>query len=502
MILDTILALPFALTVIGAIVLMLLSFFPKITWRDYNLIAVGFLGVAFVLEAIFLNVQIEHSYLYPQLFDKMFITDSFAVLFDMMFLGGAILTLLINTHYFRSRDYYNGEFFAILLFAVFGMMMLSHANELITAFIALEIASISIYILVGYKQSNIKSSEAMLKYIVLGALAATFFIMGAALIYGVVGSTYFGDIYAYIIANSSNDMTMIIAGLAFISVMILFKIGAVPFHSWVVDVYQGAPFPVTMFMAATFKIALFAVFLRLYLVDFVPFYDMFSQIFKAIAVVTMLGGSWLAISQTNLKRMLAGSSVVHAGYLMIALSSVGLGANFAAPAIVFYLISYFIGAVGAFGILSYVAADKRKKLTFEDFKGFAEERPFIASMMTIFMLSLAGFPSTIGFLGKFYIFSSAIESGQIYLASLGIFIAFVSVFYYFKLIALMYFYPSKNEQEEFHLSISGFFIALMAVITIWGGMGTSLLSFMPSADTLIEIAHHAIAQLAGDIRGF
>lgn len=495
MILDTFLALPFALTVIGAIVLMLLSFFPKITLRNYNMIAVSFLGLAFLLEVFFLNIQIEHTYLYPEIFKKMFIMDSFAVLFDIMFLGGAILTLLINTHYFKSRDYYNGEFFALLLFAVFGMMMLSHANELITAFIALEIASISIYILVGYKQSNIKSSEAMLKYIVLGALAATFFILGASLIYGVVGSTYFGEIYKFIIENPQIDKTMIIVGFMFISVMILFKIGAVPFHSWVVDVYQGAPFPVTMFMAATFKIALFAIFLRIYLVDFEPFHHIFSTIFQIIAILTMVGGSWLAISQTNLKRMLAGSSVVHAGYLLIALSSIGLGASFAAPAIVFYLISYFIGAVGAFGILSYVAADKRKKLTFEDFKGFAQERPYIAAMMTIFMLSLAGFPSTIGFLGKFYIFSSAIEAGHIYLAAVGILIAFISVYYYFKLIALMYFYPSKNNEESFSLNVSGAFIALMAVMTIWGGIGTGLIPILPGADTLIQIAHNAIGEL-------
>lgn len=488
---DFVLALPITIVALGAIVLMLLSFFPKITIKNYSLTAVAFLLLAFLMQLSFLN-NIETVYLFPDIFKRMFIVDRFSILFDLMFLGGAILTLLINNHYFRSRDYYQGEFFALLLFSVFGMMTLAHANELITAFIALEIASIAIYILVGYNEQNAKSSEAMLKYIILGALAATFFIIGTAFIYGVVGSTYIGDIYIYIQNNQSADLTMIIIGLVFILITILFKIGAVPFHSWVMDVYQGAPFPVTMFMAATFKIALFAILLRIYVVDFVPIYDVISVIIQIIAVLTLIGGSLLAISQHNLKRMLAGSSVVHGGYLLIALSSIGLGANFAGPAIVFYLISYFISAVGAFGILSYIAANKKKKLTFEHFKGFGHERPFLAAMMTIFMLSLAGFPSTMGFLGKFYIFLSAIESGQIVLAALGVAIAFVSVYYYFKLIALMYFYPSSSEQKKFPVDISSIFIALMAVMTIWGGIGTGLIPFLPGADTLIQIAHEAI----------
>jgi NADH-quinone oxidoreductase subunit N len=493
--LDFILAMPITIVAIGAITLMLLSFFPKITIKNYSLIAVGFLLIAFLLELSFLN-NIKSSYLFSDIFKRMFVVDKFSILFDLMFLGGAMLTLLINNHYFKSRDYYQGEFFAILLFSVFGMMTLAHANELITAFIALEIASIGIYILVGYNEKNVKSSEAMLKYIILGALAATFFILGAALIYGSIGSTYIGDIAIFIKNNPTVDINMIIVGLVFMLIMILFKIGAVPFHSWVVDVYHGAPFPVTMFMAATFKIALFAILLRIYLVDFVPIYEVISPILGVIVVLTLIGGSFLAISQHNLKRMLAGSSIVHGGYLLIAVSSIGLGGEFASPAIVFYLISYFISAVGAFGILSFIAANKKKKLTFEHFKGFAYERPYLAAMMTIFMLSLAGFPSTMGFLGKFYIFLSAIESGQIMLAALGIAIAFISVYYYFKLIALMYFYPSAEQKQKFPFNISSVFITLMAIMTIWGGIGTGLIPFLPGADSLIEIAHQAIVQIS------
>jgi NADH-quinone oxidoreductase subunit N len=489
-------ALAPTLVVIGALTLLMLTFSKNLSTKHFSFIAVGFLFAALIIQLILFNSITSSGYLFETIFNKMFVIDKFSLLFDILFLSGAMFTLLINTHYFKSRDYYDGEFFALLLLSVFGMMMLAHANELITAFVALEVASISVYILVGYNKHNIKSSEAMLKYIVLGALAGTFFILGSALVYGSVGSTHLGDIFTFIQSNQTADLTLLIIGLFFILVTILFKIGAVPFHSWVVDVYHGAPFPVTMFMAATFKIAIFALLLRLYLVDFTPFYDIFSIIIQIVAVLTLIGGSFLAISQTNLKRMLAGSSIVHGGYLLIALSSVGLGASFAAPAIVFYLISYFISAVGAFGILSFLASDQKKRLTFEHFKGFAHERPYMAAMMSIFMLSLAGFPSTIGFLGKFYIFLSAIESGQIFLAGLGITIAFISIYYYFKLIALMYFYPSNSSQEKFPVAITSIVIVLMAVLTIWGGLGTGLVSFIPGADGLIQVAQESIEQIA------
>jgi NADH-quinone oxidoreductase subunit N len=488
--------LPFVLILSGAIALMLFSLAKRVTLTNYNLVTVAFLIVTLLLELIIYQ-QVESSYLYPEVFNKMFIVDKFSTLFSILFLGGAILTLLINNHYFKSRDYYNGEFFALLLFALLGMMMLSHSNELITSFISLELASISIYILVGYNRYSIKSSEAMLKYIILGSLAGAFFILGSAFVYGVVGSTYLGDIYAFVEANRSVDLSLLVVGLVFIMVTLLFKVGAAPFHSWVIDVYQGAPFPVMMFMATTFKVAIFSIILRLYLVDFVPIYHIFSEIIKVMTIITLLVGSLLAISQSNLKRMLAGSSIVHVGYMLIAIYSVGLGSKLAASSIIFYLISYFLSAVGAFGILSFLAANKEtKRLTFNDFKGFAHERPYMAAMMTIFMLSLAGFPSTIGFLGKFYIFMSAIESGEILLAGFGVMIAFISLYYYFKLIALMYFYPTTNPKQKFPVTISSILIIVMAVMIIWGGIGTGLIPFLPGADGLITIAYGAVEAIA------
>jgi len=242
-------ALPMATVVIGAFVLMLLSN-SRITLNRLNLIAVSFLGISLVLQC-FMYGEKSTTFLFESVFATGFILDDFASIFDIMFTAGAILTLLINNDYFKSRKYFSGEYFALILFSVFGMMMLAHAHELITAFIALEIASLSIYALVGYHKTNKISSEAMMKYIVLGSMSGAFFMLGTALIYGSAGSTSFTEIANYINGNELNNIPMLIIGASFIMVTILFKIGAVPFHSWVVDVYHGAPYPITMFMAST-----------------------------------------------------------------------------------------------------------------------------------------------------------------------------------------------------------------------------------------------------------
>jgi len=487
-------ALPITIIVIGALILMLLSHSKRFNLDRLNLIAVFFLAISFAIEYSTMG-EYDSTFLFPDIFGEYFIVDDFARIFDLMFTAGASLTLLINHDYFKSRNYFNGEYFALILFSVFGMMMLSHAHELLTAFIALEIASLSVYALVGYHKNNKISSEAMMKYMVLGSMTGVFFILGTALIYGAVGSTSLTEITMYVADKEGQDMTLLLVGASFIMITIMFKIGAVPFHSWVVDVYHGAPYPVTMFIASTFKIAIFAIALRLYLVSFAPINSFWTEILQGITILTLLGGSWLAINQTLVKRMLSGSSIVHGGYLLIALSSISLDSEVAAPAIMFYLITYFLSAVGAFGILSFLASQSTKQMSYDDFKGFAQRRPYMALMMSIFMLSLAGFPSTIGFLGKFYIFTSAIESGQILLAGLGILIAFISVYYYFKLIAMMYFYPSDTPQKKLPIGISTIFIAIMALLVIWGGIGTSLIPFIPGADSLIDIAKQTISSL-------
>lgn len=491
---ELIYATPMLAVLTGGFTIMLLSHKKSISLKNFNFIALFFLFIALFAELFILGKNVN-SFLYEDIFGHTFILDDFATIFDLMFTVGAILTLLVNSDYFKSRNYFSGEYFSLILLSVFGMMMLSHAYELVTLFIALEIASLSIYTLVGFHKSKKVSSEAMLKYMVLGSLTGAFFMLGVALIYASVGSTTLENIALYVDTTPLGEMSLLVVGGSFMMITIMFKLGAVPFHSWVVDVYHGAPYPITMFMASTFKIAIFAIALRLYIVNFAEINNFWSEILQIITILTLLGGSWLAISQKLVKRMLAGSSIVHSGYLLIGLSSIGLGSNLAAPAVMFYLIAYFFSAVGAFGILSFIASQSKKQMSYEHFKGFANRRPYMALMMSVFMLSLAGFPSSIGFLGKFYIFTSAIESGQILLAGLGILTAFISVYYYFKLIAMMYFYPTESQQKKLPINISTIIIALLTVTVIWGGIGTSLMTFIPGADSFIDIAKQAINSL-------
>ncbi len=485
------------LVIIGAFVLLIISTIEHIHLKSYLYIAVAFLLSAFAVEVSQFGDG-ETYYAFEALFGRTYRVDTFATLFDLMFLGGAALTLLINAIYLRKRDYYNGEFFALFLFAVFGMMTLAHANDLIAAFVSLELTSLGIYALTGYHKNYPGSNEAMIKYLILGSFAGTFFILGSAILYGIAGTTVLSDLATFIQLHGTEHRLALSAAGMFIMVTVLFKIGAVPFHAWVLDVYLGAPFPITMFMASTFKVALFAIALRMYLIFYVQTGMVGNGAIVFITVLTLIGGSLLAISQTILKRMLAGSSIVHGGYMLIALSAMGHESPMAAPAIMFYLLSYFISSVGAFGILSYIAADATRPLTYNDFRGMARRRPYLSAMMALSMLSLSGFPSTIGFLGKFYIFTSAIESGQFFLAALGIFVAFVSVYYYFKLIAVMYFYPNEERglpHHPFEVHVSTVLIGLMALVTVWGGIGTGLIPVLPGADGMIDIARQAIASL-------
>jgi len=487
---EFILVLPIVLVLFGALFLMLVSKSENFSFTTlkYFTIAIATIGF-FITLYNYGNTSVVH--LYPKIFGSLFILDKFSSLFDLMFFGGTSLTLLINNYYFKSRNYNYTGFFTLILFALFGMLCLSHANELVTAFIALEISSLSIYVLAGYKDNDPKGREAMMKYIVLGSLTSTFFILGTALIYGVLDSTSL-DAIRNLYMQTTPDDNLVKIGVILISITILFKIGAVPFHAWVVEVYKGAPFPATMFMASTFKIALFAIALRIYLINPSLIDGAWITIMQTLTVLTLVGGSWIAITQNNLKRMLAGSSIVHSGYLLIALSSLGLGSHIATSAITFYLISYFISSVGAFGILSFIAANEKIDLTYESFKGLAKKRPYLSIMMTIFLLSLSGFPSTIGFLGKFYIFMSAIETGQVLLVGLGIMMAFISIFYYFKLIAMMYFHDVEEDTKKLPFNISTVLIAILAIVTVWGGIGTSLFDFMPGADGFIDIAKDAV----------
>ena len=488
----------------GALALMFMSMYKKFTVKDFIVVSSFFLIIAlgFSLSNINSSYSIQP---YESLLNNVLTFDTFSNFFNILLITGTLLTLLIGEHYFQHRSYFKGEFFSILLFALFGMMILAHANELVTAYIALEIASFSVYIMVGYNTEDSKRVEAIFKYLVLGSFIGAFYLLGVVLIYGATASTNLANISTFILNANADEMILVYIGLTLILFTFLFKIAAFPFQSWVLDVYRGAPMVITAYMASTFKIAIFSFFLRTILNYIYPIIDFWDEIITIIIVLTLVFGTWLAITQQIIKRMLAASSIVHTGYVLLAFIALsykdGQLINIdSAYATMFYLIAYLLSALGAFGLASHIISETNVKVTYDDFKGLAKQRPFLAAMMTIFLLSLAGIPSTIGFIGKFYVFTEAINAGYVVLTTIAIFATIVSVYYYFKLIAMMYFYPPKDEciSEEFNdKRVSTYAIAFVAILTILGGIGSAVVFFIPAMniDEIINLAQLAVQSL-------
>lgn len=482
--------LPLIIVGLGAVVMMLLATFERITLRYASLVTMGIIGAALCANGFYFG-ELRAVYVFKDIFSYMLIDDSYAVYFDAIVLCGALTTSLIGHHYFQEKRHFRKEFFSLFLFALFGMMLLIHAHELLTAFIALEIASLSLYAMIAFQTHEIRRVEASYQYMVLGALSGAFFLLGIALIYAALGTTLLGEMSKEITALIGKDLSLVSMGASLLMVTFLFKISAFPFHHWTIDVYDGAPLPVTAFMAATFKVAVFAFILRLALVDFDVIRDVWDDFFVVIIIATLFYGSVMAVIQSSLKRMLAASSIVHTGYLLIAFVSIGVLGESASSSIIYYLVAYFLSAMGAFGLISYITSDDHQRVTYEDFRGFANIHPYMAAMLSLFMLSLAGLPMTIGFVGKFYIFTGAIEAGYTLLAVCGVMATFVSIYYYFKLIALMYFYPACESDTKEVLSLKGFApitIGLIALAVIWGGIGNTFIAYFPDIDFLIDTA--------------
>lgn len=496
--------IPAISVLIGALTLMFMSMYEKYTIKTFITVSCIFLFIALGFSS--LNFTQSYSIQpYNDLINNVLIFDTFSNFFNILLILGTILTLLIGEHYFEHRSYFKGEFFSILLFALFGMMLLAHTNELITAYIALEIASFSIYIMVGYNTENSKRVEAIFKYLVLGSFIGAFYLLGVVLVYGATATTNLSELGIFVANNSGDDMILVYIGLTLILFTFLFKIAAFPFQSWVLDVYRGSPMVITAYMASTFKIAIFSFFMRAFLQDLAPIIDFWDTIISVIIVLTLVFGTYLAVSQNIVKRMLAASSIVHTGYLLLAFIALsykdGEILNIdSAYATMFYLIAYLLSALGAFGLASHIISETNVRVTYDDFKGLAHERPFLAAMMTIFLFSLAGIPSTIGFIGKFYVFTEAINAGYILLTVLAIIATIVSVYYYFKLIAMMYFFPaplSCNIEGFNDKRVSTYAIAFVAILTILGGVGSAIVFFIPilNIDTIIALSQTAVQSL-------
>ncbi len=441
---DLLLLLPLIIVGAGAILLMLSSAYKALSNDMAAMGSAVFFGMAFLVQS-FACIQ-GKAVLFSDTFNGILVASNFSKAAGLIILACGLFTVLSAQTYFKQNSFCSPEFYSLTVFAASGMLLLTMSQELISVFIALEIMSLAIYVLVGYDRENVISAEAVLKYLMLGAFAGAFFTMGSAFVYGGAGSTQFAKIGQYVATHGFFQSPALIGGVFFILVAFLFKVAAFPFHAWVIDVYDGASVPITGYMATGLKTAVFAVFANFLVVDQQVHTGWVTFLFY-VSVLTMFAGNLIAIGQQSLKRMLAASGIVHSGYLLIALVAVS-SQQFSGSVIAYYLAAYAAGTLGIFCALSYLGGEGEKRATFDDFKGLAKVHPYSAAAISVFLLSMAGIPPTAGFMGKFYIITSAINAGQVTLAVLGIFSSILSMWYYLRLIVNMYFHEAQEQFSD------------------------------------------------------
>lgn len=359
--------------------------------------------------------------------------DGFASLFKVLFAVIGLLTVLYSPHYLRTRRMFYGEYWILLLLVIFGLMVMAAAANLLIFFIGLETMSIGLYVLAGFQRRDVKSAEAGLKYLVLGAFSSAFLLYGIALVYVVIGSVDYLVIAEYMSAGFRPGI-LLVAGMGLLLLGFAFKVAAVPFHFWSPDVYDGAPATITAFMSTGPKAAAFVALIRVFGVALGGAAELWSVVVGILAVLTMTVGNVVALRQTSVKRMLAYSSIAHAGYLLVGLAA-GTGAAFAATG--YYLTAYALMNLGAFAVIILLNRGDGG-YRFEDLRGMGFAHPLLGITLTIFLVSLTGIPPTAGFFGKLYVFSAAIEQGHIVLAIIGLLNSAVAAYYYLRVITLLY----------------------------------------------------------------
>lgn len=394
--------------------------------------------------------------------------DSFGLFFTQLFLGSTLLTILASIHYVRETALRQGEYYALLLFATLGMMLMGMANDLILFFLGLETMSISLYILTALWRDRAAATEAAMKYFVIGAFATGFFLYGIALTFGATGSTNLARILPMLLQTEEVPNGLLLTGIVLLLVGLAFKVAAVPFHFWAPDVYEGAPTPISGYMAVAVKAAAFAGWGRIFLHHLAPLSDEWRPLVWGLAILTMLAGNVFAIAQTSVKRMLAYSSIAHAGYLLVGVTA---GEQFGGAALLFHLLAYAAMSFGAFAVVAALKDGSADNEEYRHFAGVGYRRPFLGMAMSIFMLSLIGFPPLGGFTGKFYLFRAAILSGYTDLAILGVLNSLLSVVYYLRVIVMMYMeeggVSGKGFRDAPYLYVA---IALAVAVTFYLGV--------------------------------
>jgi len=459
--------LPIILLVAWACALLLVDLFIPRGRKGWTalLAAVGLAGA--------LGVTLAQAGWERSAFGGMVVLDGFSSFLSVLFLASGLFAIAIAYGYLKRMGLERGEYYTLMLFSISGMLLMAQAADLIVTFLALELLSIPLYVLAAFARPRADSEEAGLKYFLLGAFATGFVVYGITLVFGATGATALSGIAAAVAAGTFTKY-MLLIGAALILVGFSFKVAAVPFHMWTPDVYQGAPTSVTGFMAVGAKAAGFAALLRIFVtalpsleVDLVP-------VLWGLAALTMVVGNVVAISQTNIKRLLAYSSIAHAGYILMAFVAFGNPkvAPDAVASALFYLVAYAITSFGTWAAVIALEKPDGKGLEISDFAGLGRKRPLLAAAMTIFMLSLTGMPPTLGLVGKFYLFRTALQGGFIGLAVIGVLTSLVSAYYYLRVVVTMYMREGDPETtREPWLDLTWAFSALATVV----------LSFVPMA---------------------
>ena len=415
----------------------------------------------------------------------MLIMDRFALFFTGVVTICALGTVLISSNYLGRFGLDRGEFFSMLFFSTMGMVVLVSAYDLISVFLGIELMSLAIYVLVAFRRRDFLSNEAALKYFVIGAFAIGFFLYGVSIIYGICGSTNFEQIVFAIAERNLESSPLFLLGVALILAGLAFKISSVPFHMWTPDVYQGAPTPITAFMATAVKAAAFAAFLRLFYMCFMVNKDHWVGIIWVLAVLTMTLGNVVALVQRNIKRMMAYSSIAHAGYIMIGIAALSVDDTRAASGIMYYVLAYAFMTLGAFATISaFEKRDMSRGLEEPDYAGLGLEKPFLGLSMAVFMFSLAGIPPTAGFFAKYYIFSAAIEQGMVGLAVIGVLNSALSLYYYLRVVVTMYMQKS-TAPALVHDDMGTRIVLLVSLLAVlWLGFGPA--GVVPGVENILE----------------
>jgi NADH-quinone oxidoreductase subunit N len=416
--------------------------------------------------------------------------DRFAIYFKVLFLVIATIAMLLSEKHLELNRSLLGDYYALILLTTVGMMVMAEAIDIITFFVGMELMALASYILAGFFRYDELSVEASIKYFLTGAFASTFVLFGMALLYGITGFTNYQEIGDAIASGPVAGSTLVIAIILLIGGF-AFKVGAVPFHNWAPDVYQGSPTPVAAFLAVGPKAAGFAAIIKFFTVILASESQKWLELMIVVAILTMIVGATMALVQRNLKRMLAYSSIAHVGYLLLAIVAAGEGqAAFGSAAVMFYLASYAMMNLGAFGVLVHLANNSNYDYSLDAIAGLGRRFPWAAGIMVVFMLSLAGIPPTAGFFAKFYLFASVVDSGLAWLAVVGVLFSLVSAFYYLRVIVFMY---MREPEEQLVLSNEWSFDLNLGLAMATAGV--VLLGILPGP--ILDAAQDAASKIIG-----